>query len=83
MYSDRKATGSGAQMEFPYMRCPNCGSTTFYVNLPEGGMFFFHVMPDGAIVSTRDADVKIDEIDFSVIYCTSCGWYGRLDELAA
>ena len=68
--------------EKKYLRCPNCGSEILYVERPDESLVFIRIDLEGHPENHKNPSADISDLDLSVVYCTSCGWYGRVDELA-
>ncbi len=66
------------------MKCPACGSQSFYVKSPDNKyeMYEFDFVDEEIVFRESESDPpKIDgEIE---IYCNDCAWHGKLGELKA
>ena len=64
-----------------YLRCPNCGSTTLWIEC-DGKMVFIRVCEDGTLEPAREGKTIPDGCVATRVNCTSCSWYGDVSELA-
>jgi predicted nucleic-acid-binding Zn-ribbon protein len=64
-----------------YLKCPQCGATTFWVEDEFGKQINFKVTSDGVPVSLKDPNWDISTLDFSLIHCLSCSWSGSPNQL--
>lgn len=69
-------------MEKEVKACPNCGADLFYVDDPSGGLVFFKVDLAARPFAHKDPALDLSHLNFDIIHCAGCGWYGRLDELS-
>ena len=60
--------------------CPLCRSTSFYIEDQAAGLIFFSVTTNGHTYIVTRAGQTLPERP-GKIYCTSCAWYGEINEL--
>lgn len=64
-----------------YLKCPQCGASTFWVQDELGHKVLFKVTAQGQPQDSKQPGRDLSLLDFSLIHCFSCGWSGGLDEL--
>lgn len=62
------------------LRCPVCGSETFYVD-QDMGTIMFSLNAEGQPVDVQSTGAALILDDATVMFCTACSWQGTVDDL--
>lgn len=70
-----------------WRRCPNCASSRFFLDAPDGGTHFLRLDAEGRAWSTAETPRPLPELlpgseeCWPELFCTQCGWRGHAREL--
>lgn len=62
------------------LQCPQCGSDLFALE-QTGGSLLFSVNESGEAVAVKPMGGSVALTPSSVVYCTTCSWFGELRAL--